>query len=113
MCSGPAQPADQPDWRSRRPAGEPGITAQRRKDSAESFLRECDWATVLPAPRIVNGFMTASFTWRGLGMDLQPDLTFEVWYVVPRPGDLWLPQAADTRGPQIRRWGDAAGGMPR
>ena len=36
------------------------ITAQRRKDSAELFMGERDWATVLPAPRIDDGFMTAS-----------------------------------------------------
>ncbi len=46
-------------------------------------------------------------------MDLQPDLTFAAWYVVLRTGDLWLPQAADTSGPQIPRWVDAAGGGPR
>jgi hypothetical protein len=89
------------------------ITAQRRKDSAGSFLGECDWATGLPAPRIVDGFMTASFISRGLGMDLQPDLTFAVWCVVPRARDLWLPQAVDTIGPWIPRSADAADGAPR
>src|SRR5688572_8127241 len=88
------------------------ITAQRRKDSAESFLGECDWATVLPGTRNDDGFMTASF-YGGLGMDLQPDLTFAASYVVLRAGDLWLPQAADTSGPWIPRWVDAAGGAPR
>jgi hypothetical protein len=46
-------------------------------------------------------------------MDLQPDLTFAARRVVLRTGDLWLPQPADTSGPQIPRWVDAAGGMPR
>jgi hypothetical protein len=46
-------------------------------------------------------------------MDLQPDLTFAACYVVLRTGDLWLPHAADTCGPQIPRWVDAAGAAPR
>jgi hypothetical protein len=46
-------------------------------------------------------------------MGLQTDLTFAACRVVLRTGDLWLPQPADTSGPQIPRWVDAAGGMPR
>jgi hypothetical protein len=46
-------------------------------------------------------------------MDLQPDSTFAAWQVVIRTSDLWLPQAADTSGPQIPRSADAADGMPR
>ena len=37
------------------------ITAQRRKDSAESFMGERDWATVLSRTRIDGGFIAASF----------------------------------------------------
>jgi hypothetical protein len=46
-------------------------------------------------------------------MDLQPDLTFAACQVVLRTGDLWLPHAADTSGPQIPREVDAAAGSPR
>jgi hypothetical protein len=46
-------------------------------------------------------------------MDLQTELTFAACRVVLRSCDLWLPQAADTIGPQIPRWVDAAAGAPR
>jgi hypothetical protein len=46
-------------------------------------------------------------------MDLQPDLTFAARRVVLRTGDLWLPQPADTSGPQIPREVDATSGAPR
>jgi hypothetical protein len=46
-------------------------------------------------------------------MDLQPGLTFAARRVVLRTGDLSLPQAADTSGPQIPREVDATGGASR